>query len=157
MQSNQPGRYRKTDADGNVVRKPFLIREYNLHMGGVDCVDQQLHNVSPIQKVYQWHKKIAFRIIMQMILNAQKIYVGYTGAKMPFQNSLKTVIERNPQPELIVLDETASPLTVCHFPGLLLSKPDAKDQRPSKTDHGTALKTRYIMPITACFAPRQVF
>ena len=47
-----------------------------------------------------------------MILNAQKIYVGYTGAKMPFQYFLKTVItswitiERDPQPEHIVLDET---------------------------------------------------
>ena len=38
----------KTDADGNAVRKPTLIREYDLHMGGVDHVDQQLHNVSPL-------------------------------------------------------------------------------------------------------------
>ena len=38
----------KTDADGNAVRKPALIREYNLHMGDVDHVDQQLHNVSPL-------------------------------------------------------------------------------------------------------------
>ena len=30
----------KTDADGNAVRKPALIREYNLHMGGTDRVDQ---------------------------------------------------------------------------------------------------------------------
>ena len=103
----------KTDADGNAARKPALIREYNLHMGGVDPVDQQLHNVSPLRKVYTWYKKLAFRINMQMILNTQKIYVGYTGAKMPFQNFLKTVIkswitvERDPQPEHIVLDETA--------------------------------------------------
>ena len=41
----------KTDADGNAARKPALIREYNLHMGGVDSVDQQLHNVSPLRKV----------------------------------------------------------------------------------------------------------
>ena len=130
-------------------------------MGGVDHVSQRLHNVSPLQKVYKWYKKLAFRIIMQMILNVQKIYVGYTGAKMPFQNFLKTVItswitiERDPQPEHIVLDETVSRLTGHHFPGLLLPKPDAKDQQPSKrcgicykknikTDHGTALKTRYI-------------
>ena len=95
-----------------------------------------------------------------MILNAQKIYVSYTGAKMPFRSFLKTVsiswitVEQDPQPEHIVLDETVSWLTGRHFPGLLLPKPDAKDQRPSKrcrvgykknikTNHGTALKTRY--------------
>ena len=46
-----------------------------------------------------------------MILNGQKIYVGYTGAKMPFQNFLKTVmtswitVERDPQPKRTVLDK----------------------------------------------------
>ena len=62
---------------------------------------------------------------------------------------------RDPQPEHIVLDETVSRLTGRHFSGLILPKPDAKDQRPSKrcrvcykknikTGHGTALKIRYI-------------
>ena len=41
----------KTDADGNAVTKTALIREYNLHIGGVDHADQQLHNVSLLQKV----------------------------------------------------------------------------------------------------------
>ena len=54
----------KTDADRNAVRKPTLIREYNLHMGGADRVDQQLHHVSPLRKVHKWYKKLAFRIIM---------------------------------------------------------------------------------------------
>ena len=46
-----------------------------------------------------------------MILNGQKIYVGYTGAKMPFRNFLKTVmtswitVERDPQPKRTVLDK----------------------------------------------------
>ena len=112
-----------------------------------------------------------------MILNAQKIYVGYTGAKMPFQNFLKTVIkslitvERDPQPQHIVLDETVSQLTGCHFPGLLFPKPDAKDQQPGKscrvcykknikTDHGTALKTRYICitcPLQLALHPDKCF
>ena len=60
-------------------------------MGGVDRVNQQLHNVSPLRKVHKWYEKLTFRIIMQMLLNAQKIYVGYTGAKMPFWNFLKIV------------------------------------------------------------------
>ena len=106
---------------------------------------------------------------MQMILNAQKIYVGYAGAKMPFQNFLKTVItswitvEPDPQLEHIVLDETVSWLTGRHCPGLLVPKPDAKDERPSKkcrvcykknikTNHITAFKTRYIC-ITSLLQP----
>ena len=65
----------KNSKDGNAVVKPTLIREYNLHMGGVDHIDQRLHSVSPLWKMYKWYKKLAIRIIMQMVLNAQKIYV----------------------------------------------------------------------------------
>jgi len=150
----------KTDADGIAVRKPDLIKEYNLHMGGVDRVDQQLHNVSPIRKVYKWYKKLAFRILMQMILNAQKIFVFHTGERLTFRKFLKKVIvswittERELPPNL-VNDETVTRLTGRHFPGLLKPQEGAKDQRPSKrcrvcykrgirTDKGIALKTRYI-------------
>ena len=68
-----------------------------------------------------------------MILNTQKVYVGYTGAKIPFRNFLKTVTtswittEWGPQPEHIALFETVSRLTGHHFPGLLSLKPDAMD------------------------------
>ena len=37
---------RKTDRDGNMVMKPRLITEYNLHMGGVDRVD--LHSIQAL-------------------------------------------------------------------------------------------------------------
>ena len=138
----------KTYIDGNAVRILALIREYDLHMGSLDCVDQQLHNVSPLWKVYKWYKKLAFTIIMQMILNAQKIYVGYTGLKTVI--TCWITVEWDLQP-----DETVSWFTGCHYSGLVLPKPNAKDQWPSKrfrtwykknikTDHGTALKTRYI-------------
>ena len=46
----------------NAFVKPAFIREYNLHMGGVDHVDQQLHSVSPLWKTYKWYKKLAIRI-----------------------------------------------------------------------------------------------
>ena len=82
----------KNDKDGNAVVKPALIREYNLHMGRVDCVDQQLHSVSPFRNMYKWYKKLAIRIIMQMVLNAQKIYVITTGQKMTFLQFIKNVV-----------------------------------------------------------------
>ena len=141
----------KTDADGNAVRKPALIREYNLHMGDVDHVDQQLHNVSPLWKVYKWYKNLAFRITMQIILNAQKIYAGYTGAKMHFRNFPKTVItswitiEQDPQPGHIVLDGTVSWLTGCYFSALLLPKPNAKDQQPSKRCRVCKIRTSKLI------------
>ena len=48
MQSNQPGRYRENRCRWKCCEKPTLVREYKLHMGGVDRVNQQLHNVSPL-------------------------------------------------------------------------------------------------------------
>ena len=72
-----------------------------------------------------------------MILKAQKIYVGYAGAKMPFQNFLKTVItswitvEPDPQLEHIVLDETVSWLTGHHFRFSPNQMPRMSDQAKS--------------------------
>ena len=82
----------KNNKDGNAVVKPALIREYNLYIGGVDCINQQLHSVSPLQKMYKWYKKLAIRIIMQMVLNAQKIYVITTGHRMTFLQLIKNVV-----------------------------------------------------------------
>lgn len=76
----------------NAVVKPAFIREYNLHMGRVDHVDQQLHSVSPLRKMYKWYKKLAIRIVMQMVLNARKICIITTGQKMTFLQFIKNVV-----------------------------------------------------------------
>ena len=124
------------DADGNLLQKPSLIRDYNLHMGGVDRVDQQLHNVSPLRKNYKWYKKLAIRIIMQMLLNSQKIYVATTGKKITFLEFLKTIAQewittRN-IPMNLVDDETVTRLSGRHFLSLMRGNPGARDQRPAK-------------------------
>ena len=36
-----------------VVQKSYAVKQYNLHMGGVDNVDQQLHNVRILRKTYK--------------------------------------------------------------------------------------------------------
>ena len=41
------------DRDGNDITKPAIVHEYNLHMGGLDRIDQQLHDISPLRKSYQ--------------------------------------------------------------------------------------------------------
>lgn len=41
----------KIDGYGNPEKYPAMIRAYNnQHMGGVDCLDQQLHAIHLLQK-----------------------------------------------------------------------------------------------------------
>jgi len=54
------------------------IHTYNQLMGGVDRVDQQLHTVQALRKIYKWYKKLAFRLILQAALNAHKIFIKVT-------------------------------------------------------------------------------
>ena len=77
----------KNDREGNAVHKPTMIRAYNVHMGGVDRVDQQLHSIFFLQKSYKWYKKLVLRLISQVILNGHKIFqkhTGYTGDFLSF-------------------------------------------------------------------------
>ena len=66
------------------VMKPSLIKNYNQHMGGVDRVDQQLHNLKTLRKSYKWYKKLAFSIISQVALNACKVYNFHTRKDVTF-------------------------------------------------------------------------
>ena len=79
--------------EGNYILKPTVVREYNLHMGGVDRIDQQLHNVNLLRKSYKWYKKLVFRLMAQVILNSHKIYVFTTGSNITFLDfTQKTII-----------------------------------------------------------------
>lgn len=40
----------KTDKDGNVISKPKVVIDYNETMGGVDRLDQHLHDYPIIRK-----------------------------------------------------------------------------------------------------------
>ena len=53
-------------------------------MGGVDRVDQQLHGIQILRKTCKWYKKLAFRLIMQYSLNAQKVYAHDRGSDITF-------------------------------------------------------------------------
>ena len=50
----------KVDRDENHIMKPAMVRSYNVHMGGVNHVDQQLHGVQALRKSYKWYKKLIF-------------------------------------------------------------------------------------------------
>ena len=62
-----------------VVQKPYAVKQYNLHMGGVNQVDQQLHSVCILCKTYKSYKKLALRLISQAVLNAHKVFVKTHG------------------------------------------------------------------------------
>ncbi|XP_065681354.1 piggyBac transposable element-derived protein 4-like [Hydra vulgaris] len=128
----------KTYANDSAIYKPSIVRSYNSHMGGVDRVDQQLHSLRTLCKSYKWYKKLAFRMISQVILNAHKVFQYETGkSKITFLDFLHETISSlaliNPAiPNNQILDDTLSRLTGRHFLSLKVASPDAKDKRPTK-------------------------
>ena len=62
----------KSNHEGNLVMKPTMVSSYNTNMGGVDHVDQQLHNIQSLRKSYKWYKKLALWLVMQVTLKPTK-------------------------------------------------------------------------------------
>lgn len=56
------------------VQKPSTINHYNVNMGVVDGVDQDVEPYKCIRKSYSWFKKIGFHIIQRMVLNSRVMY-----------------------------------------------------------------------------------
>ena len=57
------------------IQKPKVVKDYKMHMGGVDRVDQQLQGFHTLRKFFKWYKKLAFRLMIQMTLNAYKVFL----------------------------------------------------------------------------------
>ena len=62
------------DAHGDVIKKPSCIMSYNVKMGGVDRMDQQLHSINFMRRSYKWYKKVFMRMMMVCVLSAHKLY-----------------------------------------------------------------------------------
>ena len=77
---------------GKNAQNPKVIRDYNIHMEGVDCVDQQLHGFHTLRKSYKWYKKLAFKLMMQMTLNAHKVFQKSTESTMNFHSFIHEII-----------------------------------------------------------------
>ena len=149
--------------DGIAVKKPTAIKGYNIHMGGEDRVDQQLHTLQCLRKSYKWYRKLAFRPVAQMVLNSYKIYEKKKGIKITFINFVLVVIKQllttlppQPQPANIVPHDDCVRLVGRHFPAVR-EPADPPKKRPTKncrvcyaqgkrTDEGKPLKTVYICP-----------
>ena len=139
-----------------------MIRAYNVHMGGVDRVDQQLHSIHLLRKSYKWYKKLVLHLISQVILNGHKIFqkhTGYTGDFLSFLHIIITeLLLSTPKLNLnknIHIPDTILRLTGQHFPEQRKADENAKDKRPSKkcrvcyakgfrSNKGQPLKTVYI-------------
>ena len=79
------------DAQGNVIKKPTCVMSYNVKMGGVDHVDQQLHSVTVMRRSYKWYKKIFIRMVMMCVLNTHNLY-QLQGGRCDFLEFLYTVV-----------------------------------------------------------------
>ena len=81
--------------------KPSCVVEYNHQMGGVDLVDQQLHNFHTLRKSYKWYRKLALRLLMQCTMNAHKAYQLHTGDRkkdfLSFTHDVINVTNIKPQ------------------------------------------------------------
>lgn len=146
--------------EGRVVEKPTAIKSYNIHMGGVDRVDQQLHTLQCLRKSYKWYRKLAFRLVTQMVLNAYKIFIKSTNVNCTFMEYVievvkHLVVSRPALPQIQHQNDDVYRLTGRHFPSVKQAAEGAADQRPSKncrvcyargirTNKGKPLKTVYI-------------
>ena len=74
------------------IVKPHSVYEYNKYMGGVDLTDQQLgagvQSICPMRKTLKWSSKVAIRLLLQMMLNAHKVYKENEGP-IPKSNNLR--------------------------------------------------------------------
>lgn len=58
----------------NEIPKPFIVREYNAYMGGVDVSDMMLYSYLDERKTIKVWKKVVFYIIGKMLLNCYILY-----------------------------------------------------------------------------------
>ena len=115
----------KSNHEGNPVVKPTMVSSYNTHMGGVDRVNQQLRNIQSLRKSYKWYKKLVLRLVIQVTLNAHKVYQIHTGndnmTYLQFLNDtivLLLAVTRDISIQVVSNDDTLQRLSKRHFPSV---------------------------------------
>ncbi len=61
--------------NGKVSKKPNIVRDYNLGMGGIDRADQMMSYYSAERKTVRWYKKLGIHFIEIFIQNAYWMYL----------------------------------------------------------------------------------
>ena len=152
----------KSNHEGNPVMKPTMVSSYNTHMGGVDRIDQQLDNIQSLRKSYKWYKKLALQLVIQVTLNAHKVYQIHTGndnmTYLQFLHDTIVLLLAVTQDILIQVvsnDDTLQRLSKRHFPYIQQQAQGTTSVRPHKnccvctargikTAKGQPVKTVYI-------------
>ena len=152
----------KSNQEGNQVMKPTMVSSYNTHMGGVHRIDQQLHSIQSLRKSNKWYKKLALRLVMQVTLNAHKVYQIHSGTDnmMYLQflhDTIVLLLAVTPDIPIQVVDndDTLQRLSERHFPSVRQQAQGTTSARPHKkccvctargikTAEGEPVKTVYI-------------
>jgi hypothetical protein len=76
-------RKRKRGRRDVYVNKPDCVLDYNVHMGGVDKLDQLIQPYESTRKSLKWYKKLAIHLITVAMFNAFLLYQK-DGGKLTF-------------------------------------------------------------------------
>lgn len=110
----------KIDGDGNPEKYPAMIRAYNnQHMGGADCLDQQLHAIHLLQK-HIWYKEIPVGLLSLCMLNPFKLLQVSVDPNPTFLSFMHVIIQLTSQKpynhqDLLQMDDSVSRLSGRHF------------------------------------------
>ena len=56
---------------------PELVRDYNLHMGGVDLSNMRTYVFLAERKIVRWNKEVFFTLFGKLLLNSTSVMVIY--------------------------------------------------------------------------------
>lgn len=81
---------------GKISKKPNIVRDYNLGMGGIDRADQMMSYYSAERKTVRWYKKLGIHFIEVFIQNAYWMYLtkqNGNGVKMSLLSFRETIVK----------------------------------------------------------------
>lgn len=74
------------------IKKPNIILDYNMYMGGVDRVDQILHGYESFRKTLKWYKKYFFYLLDIAIYNSLIIWNCFHASRQSFYEIKTNII-----------------------------------------------------------------
>lgn len=66
--------------EGEVIRKPEVVVEYDKYMGGVDRSDQMVSYATFNCRTLKWWKRVVFHVLNLAVVNAYLAYKHHVGA-----------------------------------------------------------------------------
>ena len=71
----------RNNRQGEEIKKPDAVLEYNKFMGGVDRLDQLLSYYTPLRKTVKWYRKVVVHLLDICMNNAYIVYQHLGGTK----------------------------------------------------------------------------